>query len=337
MSNVMKKLEGTNKLLFAIPLKPVQGHRFQPTGFPSLGAATFQTKEGMGLLVESPQSMANRLEAACWDEASAELLPALKGLSYIRVERTGKDGKRSYFTSSITEAHRLNSPYLLEGKDKSFFNELKEALGGLESGPIDRRALAQTLLKYDVNCLLHGIFLAKKELAGGRLRIARAISAFIEADEVKQAISGGVKNDHVNPSGSTKEGFGNVPFSREEFTAGRITLYVNIDLGQIRGFGLGQDVEELLVVLALFKLRALVDGSLRLRTACDLEVAVETVETARPVGFVLPDLAELEVAVKSAIEACKDRMKVTTVEFNDELKKGSDKEESEKGEDEGSN
>ena len=48
----------------------------------------------------------------------------------------------------------------------------------------------------------------------------------------------GVKNDHVNPSGDTKSGFGNVPFSRDEYIAERIDCHINLDLAQIRGFGL---------------------------------------------------------------------------------------------------
>jgi CRISPR-associated protein Csb1 len=142
-------------------------------------------------------------------------------------------------TDTILEAHRLNSPYLLEDPSKKFFDELKDALGGLESGPIDRKKLAETLLDFDVGSLLHGVFLAKKDLAGGRLRVPRALSAFIEAEGVKGAASGGVKNDHVNPSGDTKKGFGNVPFARDEFTAERIVLYAKLDLSQIRGYGLG--------------------------------------------------------------------------------------------------
>ncbi len=47
--------EKTSRLLFAIELRPVQGDRFQPTGFPSLGAATYQTKDGQKLMVESAQ------------------------------------------------------------------------------------------------------------------------------------------------------------------------------------------------------------------------------------------------------------------------------------------
>ena len=62
MSVDLSALDRAPRLLFAIPLRPVQGHRFQPTGFPGLGAAQFQTKGGTSLLVESAQSMANRLQ-----------------------------------------------------------------------------------------------------------------------------------------------------------------------------------------------------------------------------------------------------------------------------------
>lgn len=313
-------LANTSRLLFEIPLRPLQGQRFQPTGFPGLGAATFQTAAGTNLLVESAQSMANRLELASWDEAKSDLRQELQGLSHVRVVRKG-----AFLTDTVLESHRLNSPYLLEGKDKTFFNTLKQDLGGLEAGPIDRRKLAESLVKYDIGSLLHGVFLAKKDLAGGRLRVARALSAFIEADGVRVAASGGVKNDHVNPSGDTKAGFGNVPFARDEFTAERITLYVNLDLGQIRGYGLGADAERLLVLLALYKLRLLLDGSLRLRTACDLEPATDSIEAKRPAGFVLPDAAALSEELEPAIEACKALMTVTEVIFNDELKKGKDK------------
>ena len=323
-------LDNATKLLFAIELQPLQGERFQPTGFPSLGAATYESKHGANLLVESAQSMANRLESVCWDEASEQPRKELAGLSYVRVERQGK-----YLTSSITEAHRLNSPYLLEGSDKTFFNQIKGELAVFDQGPIDRKQLARTLLKYDASTLLHGVFLAKKELAGGRLRIARALSAFIEAQGVRQAISGGVKNDHVNPSGSTKEGFGNVPFSREEFTAEEITLFVNLDLAQIRGYGLGEGAEKLLVLLALFKLRVLLDGDLRLRTACNLEVKDQTIAATKPRGFVLPAAADLAEGLAAAIEKVKDQMKIATVTFNDELKKAKETDETKTSEDEG--
>jgi CRISPR-associated protein Csb1 len=308
------------RLLFEIPLRPVQGQRFQPTGFPGLGAATFQTATGLNLLVESTQSMANRMEVVCWDSTNQDLRPELQGLSHVRVTRKG-----AFLTDSVLESHRLNSPYLLAGKDQAFLNRLKEDLGGLEAGPIDRGKLASTLLKYDIGSLIHGVFIARKELAGGRLRVARALSAFVEADGVRVAPSGGVKNDHVFPQGDAKVGFGNVPFARDEFTADRIMLYVNLDLGQIRGYGLGEDVERLLVLLALYKVRALLDSSLRLRTACDFEPAESTVVARTPPAFDLPSLAAITADVKSAIETCSGRMSVTEVTFEDELKKVQEK------------
>jgi len=287
-----------SRLLIEADLKPAQGSRFQPTGFPDLGAAVFETREGTRLLVESAQSMANRLEGTLWDEASERL--RIPGLSYVKVMQGD-----TFLTSSLTEAHRLNSPYILESKDKSFYEQLRKELDAMGDGPINRKVLAATLLKYDVNSLLHGVFLAKSELAGGRLRVARALTAFIEAEGVRVAASGGVKNDHVNPKGDAKTGFGNVPFQRDEYTADRVVAYFNLDLGQIRGYGLGADVEKLLVILALYKIRALLDGGLRLRTACDLDVA--SIMTTRPKDFVLPALGELTDALKAQIRACASR------------------------------
>jgi CRISPR-associated protein Csb1 len=316
----LSELDKVNRLLLTVPLRPVQGDRFQPTGFPSLGAATYQTKDGPKLLVESAQSMANRLETTCWDGAKNGPVSALDGISHVTVTRKGQ-----FLTDSMLESHRINSPYLLEGKDKQFFNQLKAELGGLEEGPIVRKKLAEVLLKFDVGSLIHGVFLAKKDLAGGRLRIARALTAFVEASGATVAASGGVKNDHVNPSGETKSGFGNVPFSRDEYVADRIDCHINLDLTQIRGYGLEPNAQQVLILLALYRVHKLLDGDLRFRTACDLEpVEKDNLVASRPDGFKLPSLPELDTAVKTAIDGCKESMVHTTVTFEDELKKGKD-------------
>lgn len=331
MPDLLKPLAGSNRLLFSVPLRPLQGDRFQPTGFPSLGAARYRTRDGEMLLVESAQSMANRLEATCWDMTNNGPVKALAGVSHVTVTRGGK-----FLTDSMLESHRINSPYLLEGKDKSFSENLKQELGGLAEGPIDRKRLAEVLFQYDVGSLIHGVFLAKKELAGGRLRVSRALSAFIEATNVEVAAFGGVKNDHVNPSGDTKSGFGNVPFSRDEFVAERIVCYINLDLAQIRGYGLDPEAQDLLVLLALYRIRKLLDGDLRLRTACDLEpIDRDAIVASRPSGFTLPSLMELEKAVEKAIAACKSRMQHLTVKFEDEMKKGKDQESDEADETDG--
>jgi len=326
MSIDLSPLDNVQRLLFEVPLRPLQGQRFQPTGFPNLGAATYQTPRGTSLLVESAQSMANRLELTIWDEVTQDVKDDFRGLSHVRVDHNGV-----FLTDTILESHRLNSPYLLEQSSKEFLTTLKEALGGLETGPIDRKRLAEALLKYDVGSLLHGVFLAKKELAGGRLRVARALSAFIEADGVLVAPSGGVKNDHVNPSwpkADIAKGFGNVPFARDEFTAEEITLFANLDLAQIRGYGLGATPTQLLVLLGLYKLRAFLDGGMRLRTACDLRIVDDEITATSPSGFGLPSLTALGTDLKNAIEACRHLMKVSEVTFADQLRTGKDSSES---------
>jgi CRISPR-associated protein Csb1 len=174
----------------------------------------------------------------------------------------------------------------------------------MEEGRVDIRRLVSTLLKLDPNALLHGVFLAKKELAGGRLRLPRSLSAFIEAEDVKVAASGGVKNDAVDPSGDTNKGFGNVPFSRDEYT-GTITAYFNFDLAQIHAFGLGENVEKLLIALALFKIGKFLDVGLRLRTACDLTLDGDPI-VKRPNGFALPPLDQIEKELPGLIKAVRD-------------------------------
>jgi CRISPR-associated protein Csb1 len=296
-------LANQSRLLIEAKLKPIQGSRFQPTGFPDLGPATYALPDGTPmLLVESAQSMANRLEAVCWDGNANDWIEPLRGLPFVLV----KDKVGLALTNSVLEAHRLNSPYILEGKDKSFVTKLKQELGTEDATRVDLRKLANVLLKYDVNSLIHGIFIAKSDIAGGRMRLPRVLTSFIEARNITVAASGGVKNDHVNPGkgdeGKTsKEGFGNVPFHRDEF-CGEIIAFFNVDLSQIRGYGFDSAVETLLIALSIFKIQKLLGGNCRLRTACDLVVDGAPVVT-RPNGFALPLLKDLEAALPQLIAA----------------------------------
>jgi len=231
MSLDLFSLSNAPRLLIQTKLKPLQGTRFQPTGFPEIGAAQYEGPHGENmLLVESSQSLANRLEEVCWDKVANDWVKPLRGLSVIKVN--DRDGKP--LTNSVLEAHRINSPYILEGKDKTVFDRLKSELASMEEGFVDLRKLASVLLKLDSNALLHGVFLAKKELAGGRLRLPRSLSGFIEASNIKVAASGGVKNDGVNPSGDTSKGFGNVPFARDEFVSPDIDAFFRRSIRSMR-------------------------------------------------------------------------------------------------------
>lgn len=294
-------LTDATRLLLLARLTPLQTRRFQPTGFPDLGAASYELPDGTPmLLVESAQSVANRLETAIWDAERDDLVAPLEGLPHVRV-----DLGNGASTSSILEAHRLNSPYILEGKDTSILETLKEELGTEEGAPVDVPRLAATVLRYDANAVLHGVFLAKKDLAGGRHRLTRALSGFIEAEGAVPAESGGVKNDRVNPSGDTNKGFGNVPFHRTEFTAGTLRACFNLDLALLRSYRLGDEALELLISLALFKVHRFLRTGLRLRTACDLEVEGE-LSVQRPDGFEPPSEAELAERLPALVKGCAD-------------------------------
>lgn len=329
MADSFEMLTNAPRLLMQARLKPLQGQRFQPTGFADLGPARFTVQRDNGstemLLVESAQSVANRLESVCWDRALGTLVPELDGMPYIAVAKPDK----SPLTNSILEAHRLNSPYILEGKDDTVLKMLKSDVAGMEKGPVDIAKLARTVFKYDANAVLHGVFLAKSELAGGRLRMPRLLSGFIEAADVKDAASGGVKNDHVDPSGDTARGFGNVPFHRGEFTAKQLVAYFNLDLAQLRGYGLGGCAEAFLISLALYKIRRFLQTGLRLRTACDLDLDGELIVT-RPEGFKIPDEKSLTNLVKSSLAACRNEKlfiepPITQVIYEEKKKAANDK------------
>jgi CRISPR-associated protein Csb1 len=304
------------RLLIEATLKPIQGNRFQPTGFADLGPARFTGPDGSEmLLVESSQSVANRLEGSVYDPATGDLMPELQGLPYVKV--LGSDGQ--LLTSTLVEAHRLNSPYVLDASDDQVKKLLNEKLGNLDGGPVDFRKVAKVLFELDPNSLLHGCFLEKID---GRLRITRAVTGFIEATGVRPAESGGVKNDRVNQTGEASEGKGNVPYSRTEFTASNLSAYFNIDLALLRGYGLSEDAVELLIALAMLKIRKFLESGLRLRTACDLDTI--HVKSTRPESFTFPEAAELLKLCKTLIGKCESsfaKPPVTVVTYAQEISK----------------
>jgi len=288
----LSALEGAPRLLLEARLAPLQGTRFQPTGFPEIGAAQYDGPDGTPmLLVESAQSMANRLEAVCWDKVADDWVEPLRGLSVVRVK--DKDGKP--LTNSVLEAHRVNSEYIARSPD---FEQVKKAIG-YEKGQhfSHRKQLVPALLKYDINSLLHGVFL---EEVAGVIRLPRALSSFVEARDVKVAASGGVK---VGLDPALKEGEGNVIYPRDEFVAPEISAFFNLDLAQLRGYGLPDNAFRLLVALALFKIQSFLATGLRLRTACDLECA--GIDVKRPQAFALPSLGDLTGALPGLVAQAK--------------------------------
>lgn len=308
---MFEQLKDAPRLLLHVDLNPIQGDRFQPTGFADLGAAVYERPDGTRmLLVESAQSMANRLEQTCLRANGPEIVPELEGIPYVVATLTGKiDGdKLETKTSSLIEAHRLNSPFIIS--NDSFAERFAKQAGYAGGEPIDWSKAASAVLFFDPNSLLHGLFMAN--LGDGRLRFPRALSGFIEAQDAREAHSGGVKNNPIDPTGTIravnydKDVYSNVPYHRLEFTAGRMTAYFNFDLGLLRGYALSDAPTQFLIALGLYKIRRLLGAGLRLRTACDL-VPRGDIEADAPAGFTLPATASLLETLGRSIEECRNQ------------------------------
>ncbi len=307
---MFESLVNASRLLLEAELKPVQGDRFQPTGFADLGAAIYERpdeKRTRMLLVESAQSIANRLEHTCLNGDGAHIAKELEGLPYIVAKLTGQTETE---TSSLVEAHRINSPFIIS--NDAFRNAFVEKSGYAKGKPLNWQKIAQACLFYDPNSLLHGVFMANLE--DGRVRLPRALSGFIEAEDVREAASGGVKNNPLDPTGKIraknydKDVYSNVPYPRMEYTARRIVVYFNFDLSLLNGYGLDADARELLIALGLYKIRRFISTGLRLRTACDLDLIADSdIKVTSPRDFTLIAEAKLLEKVKTGIKACAKR------------------------------
>jgi CRISPR-associated protein Csb1 len=305
MEKIFNELKNAPRLLLEATLKPVQGNRFQPTGFPDLGAARYALPDGTEMMiVESAQSVANRMELACCGNDKLTLLKDLAGLPYI----VGKYDNE-ILTTSYLEAHRLSSPYLLNSE---WAKKLSQEMQLRDDYQINDKKVVKVLFKYDPCCLLHGVWLGTKdykiEFSGGRIRLTRILSGFIEAKNVVIAESGGTKFDknaaRLTETGNAETGYGTLPFHRTEFTAEVINAYFNIDLALLRGYGLGDNATKLLITLGLFKIQRFLSTGLRLRTACDLEVDGD-LSVTRPKDISIPSETDLLLECKSLIEKCK--------------------------------
>lgn len=293
-----------NRQVITVPLRPLSGERFQPTGFPDIGAATFRRPVDDGwqecLLVESGQSMANHLEATAWDRGEGKPVEAFEGLPYVRV--VDPDG--NYVTSSRTEAHRLSSAFIKDAfLDGVGMKEvIRDRLALQDDTPLSPRHIARAIFAMDPMCLVHGVFFAENaKIWPGQPKVQRALTAFVEAYDTQPVISGGVKRDDVRHSsgevGGAREGYGHVPFHRTEWVAREINAYFSLDLDQLESYGLGPDASALLAAAARWEVRSLLDSGFRPRTACDLEVL------APPP---LPGLDELSTEVRKLVARCGD-------------------------------
>ncbi|MGE3537984.1 MAG: type I-U CRISPR-associated protein Cas7 [Candidatus Tectimicrobiota bacterium] len=213
--------------------------------------------------------------------------------------------------TSLTEGHRIASEYFLDGllnpqwinekgetprgksgrqqakvvpahwEGKSFRDRLREEFGITTVKkneryficPEDWWSIYNTTFKYDPNSLVHGLLLAKEQIKIGRL-----LTAHLEAFGASRVGRSGVKFDRLGKTLS-----GQPIFSVDEETAQEIRATFILDLAQLRSYGrgnkgLGQAQKQLLLGLALWKIKRLLAQPFRYRSQCYLRcVGIEIV------------------------------------------------------------
>ncbi len=294
----LSPLDTASRLLVEAELKVSTGGggRFQPTGFPDLGPALYRGADGANwLLVESPQSMANRLERVCWVDGDGEkdrvgsYNDACKGIPFV----LSTDSDNRPLTASTLEAHRLSSPYIWDtqpfsdpkepSKKVGLADYLKRLFSLADNRLVPWKKVAEGLLEVDPGCLMHGVWFNEAAFAGGKVRITRTLSAYVEARDPSTANFGFQKRDGISDrtdkeaGQSAAEGFGSVIGPKQHFTSSEVKAYFQIDLERLRSYGLPQKTVRALAAWAIYKIRRVLvssrDGVADLRTECKFEVA----------------------------------------------------------------
>lgn len=267
------------------------GKRYvQAAGFPDIGACIFRDAQGQTrCLVESEQSMTNRLEGVCMADGGEWVNPWKTNLPLIEV--ADNNGQR--IATNLTEPHRIASSYILEGavNGGTFKDILWKAIGMQGTGkqeklPLDgRKKLDQAVFAIDPCALLHGFQFVQTKFVG--MRQPRILHARIEAtlDGDEEMNYGMVKWDEIEPGGQkadSNKGQSIAPKSRIIWKD--ITATFELDLLALKHLHLDESKRKFLLGLALWKIGAFLTDypsfdprsrqtlrALRLRSDCNLK------------------------------------------------------------------
>lgn len=277
-----------NRVTITASLEPTNGRFIQPTGFPDIGACIYRDRDGRRwCLVESEQSMANRLEAVCM-KAPGVWVDELKGLPVIAVY----DQNGGLLTTNLAEPHRIASSYVLEGKldgDRDLRALIEQTLGLSNGGdywPLDKRAALERLVfALDPGALLHGFQFVQWKFVG--LRQTRLLHGRLEAElsEDPEVHYGMVKWDAIEPESTREEraNKGQSIAAKSRIVPKEIVATHEVDVLGLKSLTLDGSKQKFLLALALWKIGAFLANkpafdprsrqmtpSLRLRADCYL-------------------------------------------------------------------
>lgn len=346
--------------------------RFQPAGFPEVGHVIYQSPDrdkDKVCILDSAASMANHLEQVCLaGENDPSLHPDLAGLPYVKcvTDRNAEvkegalggqpgDPRDRPVATSLTEGHRIASDYFLDGSrfvpngtgqetlTTTFREDLRSEFKVIEVKkdktyfiPADSWwSIYSTLFKYDPNSLVHGVLFAKEQI-----KISRMLTAHLEAYGAARVGSSGVKFDRLGKTTS-----GQPIFPKDEETAREIRATSIVDLGILRSYGrdakegdqqtlgLTRKQKELLLALALWKVRQLLRRTFSYRSGCKLamtEVKISTdVADVKDLPTELPKI-DISAAINEAGFTAAPRITTVYYPFDELFKPGNEKK---KGED----
>ena len=305
---VLEQFLRQDRVLIAAELHLAHGSFFQPTGFPDIGACIYTDGSGQRrCLVESEQSMANRLEAVCMKAPGVWREPLSGRLPVLRV----RDKEGRLLATNLTEPHRIASSYVVEG----FINENGSREAKLEAKisehvgikgnvwPLERRdKLTQIVFALDPAAILHGFQFMQWAAVG--LRAARLLHARLEATlagEDGEVHYGLVKVDGIEPDASAKKysNKGQSIAAKARYVPRSIEATFEIDVLALREKSLvaachgegaadssaNEEAQRFLLALALWKIHMFLTnapsfdartgdtmGALRLRADCSLAV-----------------------------------------------------------------
>ncbi|SEH13657.1 type I-G CRISPR-associated RAMP protein Csb1/Cas7g [Thermoleophilum album] len=284
-----------DQVVITASLELVNGRFLQPTGFPDIGPCIYRDKDGRRwCLVESEQSMANRLEAVCmkepgvWtDELEKLELPVIAVLD-------PDENHDNLLTTNLCEPHRCASSYVLDGKiddqnTKTMKQVFEQELGLTQDGdswPLDRRAkLERLVFALDPGALLHGFQFVQWKFVG--LRQTRLVHGRLEAElaDEPEVHYGMVKWDAIEPEATREEraNKGQSIAAKSRIVPKKIVAWFEIDLLGLKALALDDTEKKFLLGLALWKVGAFLGNkpafdprsrqtlpSLRLRADCYL-------------------------------------------------------------------